>query len=47
MGLAGSLSGKLKKREMNVLKYTSVRRHVMHFGAAVCAAELGTGWRMF
>ena len=47
MGLAGILSGKLKKREMNVMNCTSVRLHVMHFGAAVFAAELVTGWLMF
>lgn len=47
MGLAGILSGKLKKREMNVMNCTSVRLHVMHFGAAVFVAELVTGWLMF
>ena len=47
MGLAGILSGKLKKREMNVMNCTSVCLHVMHFGAAVFAAELVTGWLMF
>ena len=47
MGLAGILSGKLKKRKMNVMNCTSVRLHVMHFGAAVFVAELVTGWLMF
>ena len=47
VGLAGILSGKLKKREINVMNCTSVRLHVMHFGAAVFAAELVTGWLMF
>ena len=47
IGIAGILSGKLKKREMNVMNCTSVRLHVMHFGAAVFVAELVTGWLMF
>ena len=33
--------------EINVMNCTSVRLHVMHFGAAVFAAELVTGWLMF
>ena len=43
MGIAGILSGKLKKREMNVMNCTSVRLHVMHFWSSSFCGGAGNG----